>query len=170
MWPDDNKIVENTKGFTVIRDTREQKNKGWFWEPGNRCCGTIEDTLKTGDYTIKGAESFLRIERKASVAEIATNLSESRFPAFLERFSQFKNGFMICECSFDDVMMFPVGSNIPKHMWPKIEMKGKFLRKKLAEIQLKYHLNIIWAGNASNAWDMADSIFKRVYDDILKGK
>lgn len=170
MWPDDNKIVENTKRFTVIRDTREQKNHGWFWEPSDRCNGTVEEPLKTGDYTIKGAESLLRIERKASVAEIATNISESRFPKFLERFKEFPHAFLVAECSFEDIMMFPVNSTIPKHMWHKIEMKGKVLRKKLAEIQLKYNLNIIWAGNQHNAWEMVDSIFKRVYDDISKGK
>lgn len=170
MWPDANEIIENTEGFTVIRDTREQKNHGWTWQASERCAGMIEKALPTGDYTILGAEKTLCIERKASVSEIANNLSEKRFPKFLERFSKFEHAFLIAECSFDDVMKFPTNSNVPVYLWDKLLMKGKLLTKKITEIQLKYNLNIIWAGNQHNAWTMADSIFKRVYDDISKRK
>lgn len=168
MWPDANEIIKNTEGFTVIRDTREQN--GWIWEPNDRCAGMIDKTLPTGDYTIVGAESTLCIERKASVSEIANNLSEKRFPKFLDRFSKFKYAFLIAECSFEDVIKFPTNSNVPVYLWDKLYMKGKLLIKKITEIQLQYNLNIIWAGSPSNGRLMADSIFKRVYDDISKSK
>jgi len=168
MWPDDNKLVEDTKRFTVIRDTREHENQGWFWEPNDRCNGTIEACLKTGDYTIKGAEEFLCIERKASVAEIANNFSEKRFPAFLERFAQFKHKFLVAECSFTDVMMFPVGSSVPKNKWPYVQMKGKVLLKKIAEMQLQHGINVIWAGNSTNGWEFVNTIFKRIHEDLHK--
>jgi hypothetical protein len=36
-------------GYMVIRDTREQD--GWEFTPSQNCAGTMDATLKTGDYT-----------------------------------------------------------------------------------------------------------------------
>ena len=64
------------KNYTVIKDTREQD--GWIFAPYDRCEGMEVDTLHTGDYTLKGFEDIVCVERKASVSEIATNLGKKK--------------------------------------------------------------------------------------------
>ena len=57
--------------FTVIRDTREKKDHGWWFEEDAYCAGTEVVKVNIGDYTIKDKENLLCIERKESVAELA---------------------------------------------------------------------------------------------------
>ena len=64
--------------YTVIQDTREQD--GWFFSPYDKCEGMERSTMLTGDYTLKGYEDVVCIERKASVAEIAMNLGKKKKP------------------------------------------------------------------------------------------
>ena len=165
IWPEElDNIQDDGQRFTVLRDTREHENNGWYWKANDRCAGTIDIALKTGDYTLKGFEDVLAIERKASVAEIAHNLTEKRFPKVLERLSKFKHSFIVVECSFQDVLNYPIGSAIPKHKWPDIRLKGDSLLRKLFEAQVQFGTNIIWAGSIENAWTAVYCIFKRVYE------
>lgn len=62
--------------YTVIQDTREQK--GWYFSEYDKCNGMEQGSLKTGDYTLKGFEDMVCIERKFSVEEIATNLGKKK--------------------------------------------------------------------------------------------
>ena len=49
-----------TNRFTVIRDTREKKGHGWFFEDdGSYCEGTSISKLDVGDYSIDGLEHML---------------------------------------------------------------------------------------------------------------
>ena len=57
--------------FTVIRDTREKKGHGWWFDESSHCTGTEVKKLDVGDYSIKGREEIVCIERKESVSEIA---------------------------------------------------------------------------------------------------
>ena len=85
--------------FVVIRDTREHKNKGWYFKESEFCQGMVEKKLDTGDYSIEGLEDVLCIERKASVSEIAANLVDKRFDRELDRMESFKYRFLILEFS-----------------------------------------------------------------------
>jgi hypothetical protein len=66
--------------IVIIRDTREKENKGWDFhgedkKPGKvQILGTEEIVLNAGDYSIKGHEDLVRIERKQGFAEMFTNL------------------------------------------------------------------------------------------------
>lgn len=144
--------------FTIIVDTREQQP----WEFGLHV--TSKEKLDTGDYSIKGLEHLLTIERKKSVSEIANNITESRFKDVLNRMSQIPYKFMLFEFDLEDVYSFPVGSDIPKKLWDKIKISPKYLLKYLTELQLNYGIHIIYCGDASNAEKMAVSIMKRVYE------
>ncbi len=50
--------------FMIIRDTREQKGKGWKFRASANCLGVEEIKLDVGDYAIKGLEDTIMIERK----------------------------------------------------------------------------------------------------------
>ena len=148
----------NKDPFTIIIDTREQIP----WEFGFH--NTAKKKLDTGDYSIEGFENILAIERKKSVSEIATNLSEPRFKDVLERLSKINHAYMVFEFSLDEVYDFPVGSDIPKKMWDKLRISGNYIIKRLIEIQLEYKIQIIFCGDPDNAERFSASIMKRIYE------
>jgi hypothetical protein len=148
----------NQDPFTIIIDTREQIP----WEFGFH--NTAKKKLDTGDYTIEGFENILAIERKKSVSEIATNLSESRFSDVLDRLSKIKHPYMVFEFSLDEVYSFPVGSDIPKKLWDKLRISGNYIIKRLIEIQLKYNIQVVFCGDSDNAEKFSVSLMKRIYE------
>lgn len=150
--------------ITVIRDTRERKGNGYYWEENDWCDGHINQKLDVGDYSLVGYEDVLMIERKATSAELAINCNEARFDRELEKFDQFKYAFIICEFSLDDIVNFPLNSGIPEKRWSQLKVTSKFLMRKIAEYQVKYNIKILLCGNKVNAWNMVNSIFKRVIE------
>lgn len=148
--------------FKVICDSREQE--GWQF-PGMEI-----RALKTGDYTIEGYENDFVIERKGTVKEFCQNLCQKRFERELERLEGYAFPFIFLEFDFDKLLLFPEGSGIPRHIWPKLKVNPKFLLKRLAELQMKYKTKILFVGNYGK--QMAMSLFYRVIDDraiIQKG-
>jgi len=84
------------KKMTLLVDTREKKPwkiKGFY---------SKRLKLDTGDYTIEGYEKIIRIERKASIAELHLNLI-GHWDAFLastKRLSKFPIHFLIITDTF----------------------------------------------------------------------
>jgi hypothetical protein len=144
--------------FKVIIDTREQQP--WIFERT-----TAENKkLDTGDYSVEGYENILCIERKKSVSEIANNITESRFKDVIERMNSYKYAFLILEFNLNDIYRYPVGSNVPKHMWSKIKISSGFIIKNLLELQIKNNIKILFCDNAINASKIALSLMKKVYE------
>lgn len=65
-------------------------------------------SIKTGDYTIKGHETEIVIERKKSTGEIAQNIGSKAksFNAEIERMQSIKRRYMIFEFSPQDLVNF----------------------------------------------------------------
>lgn len=143
----------------VIVDTREKKPLNFNFE---LIKGTIPQKLDTGDYTIKGFEDMLCVERKQSVTEIAINFTEQRFTRELERMSKFPYSFLLCEFSMDDVRMYPVGSDIPRDKWPSIRIRGPYLVRRFVEMAMQYKVVPLFCGSREGVEAVAYSIFKRV--------
>jgi len=158
--------TKNVPKYTVIKDTREKD--GYFFKEYDRCEGMVVETMKTGDYTLKGMEDTLCIERKASTAEIAMNLGKKKkpFQAEMERMQDFKYAFVVCEFSLDDIINFPENSGIPKRQQKRVRVTGKYMLKALIEFQLWYNTKIIFCGSKYNAFLITNSIFKRVNELI----
>lgn len=142
----------------IIIDTREQQP----WEFSR--CATASKKLDTGDYSLEGYEHLLCIERKKSVGEIANNIVEKRFKDVIQRMTNYKYAFFIMEFSMDDVLSYPIGSNVPRKMWDKLRVSSGFILKVLLEIQLKYNIKILFCGDASNASKVAQSLMTKVYE------
>lgn len=154
-------------GYTVLRDTQEQQ--GWFFSETSYCDGTVEIKLPTGDYTLRGYETLLTIERKGSSGEFARNVVENRFERELKRMDDFAHGFMVLEFTMADLVNFPRNSGIPSHLWPKLKTTSYFIVKRFIEFQMQYKTKIILAGKYGK--DVASSIFKRTieyYDNQAK--
>ena len=148
--------------YHVIKDTREQD--GWIFNPYDKCTGMDIGTLHTGDYTLKGFEELVCIERKACASEIAMNLGKKKgaFEAEIQRMRDFPFSFVICEFDMDDVLKYPEGSRVPRHLRQKVKVTGKYLLKTLLEFQLYYDTKIVFCGNKNNAFLVCNSLFKRL--------
>ena len=123
----------------------------------------IHENVKTGDYTIRGMEDIICIERKKSVAELAGNSTEARFKRELERMSKIKHSFLVLEFSYFDIDIYPEGSDIPKSKWKKLKIKGPFIMGFLASIQLEYGINVLMCGNRRYAEFNTYKLLERVW-------
>lgn len=151
--------------FSIIQDTREKHP--WRLDWYKQCKSQIIRGLSTGDYTVEGYEDLICIERKRSTGELCTNLGTEadRFYKELERMSAFEYKFIVCEFPISNLDIFPKNSGIPKYMWKKLHMNGKFIKKRLIEwanffdIELVFCLDMIIAQTATI----------NIITDILKG-
>lgn len=148
--------------FTIIRDTREQPDNGWIFEPSEYCNGTEIGTLKTADYSIKGLVDIFAIERKRNTSEFAKNITESRFENELDRLNKILHAFVVLEFDFSDIMLFPMNSGIPKFKWPHLRITSQFILKKFNDYQVKYdNIKFIFGGNMAK--HLVEDLCKRVY-------
>jgi len=141
----------------ILRDTREQNP--WQFENAEAA------SLKTGDYTLRGLEDKLCIERKGCVEELAGNLGRDfeRFKRELERMRAFPHRFIICEFSFFDVATYPQSCSSRKAR-EAAKMSGKFLVKRLSELQTEYDVHIMFFDSRDEAMMYVESLMKRVYE------
>lgn len=152
--------------YEVIRDTREQN--GWFFEESNDCFGTTVDTLKTGDYSLRGIEKLFTIERKGKCQEFAQNITQERFANELERLDDFAHPFLFLEFSFKDVMNFPANQGIPLFLQKKIKIRPEFILSKILDYNIKHKTKIILVG--THGKDAAKALFRKMvfkYQDLI---
>lgn len=148
-------MIQNNE-FTIIIDTREQQP--WLFDHYT----TASKKLDTGDYSIEGLENLVAIERKKSVSEFANNITESRFKDVILRLSSIKHSFLLMEFDLEDILIYPVGSNVPKKMWDKIKISPSFIIKHILELQMNHNIKVIFCGDSDNAEKMAEFILKKV--------
>src|SRR5690606_144383 len=141
------------KKFTIVCDSREKPNHRWNLEQFNDDCfdQIVVDKLDTGDYTIGQLRNLMAIERKKSPSEVAGNISEKRFADCINRMAKLKYKFIILEFSIDDVLKYPVGSNIPRRVWSKIKVGSSHILGFLTHLSVKHGIHVIWAGDRDNA-------------------
>jgi len=143
--------------FHIIIDTREQQP--WSFEHMEKSVSKLD----TGDYSLKGLEDIFCIERKGSISEFANNITEKRFQDVVDRLSKVKYAFLLLEFDLEDVLIYPVGSTVPKKMWGKLRVTPKFLLKHLIELQILHNIKVIFCGDSSNAETMALSLMRKIY-------
>lgn len=130
-------MPKEKKSFTIIQDTREKKP--WTFQ----ATGSVQDVkvskLDTGDYSVEGMEDIFMVERKASVDEVFMNLGVQwvRFEKEMERAQSFKYKYLVIEATMREVYR---GSRYSK-------MSGRFIMARLVHLQLKYDVQVIFAGS-----------------------
>ena len=147
--------------FNIIIDTREKEP--WTFT-SSQITGVVHEKLDTGDYSIQGLEDMFCIERKHGPAEFANNAVSSRFMDVIRRMENYRYRYIIFDCSMSDMVNYPVGSSIPKAKWGKLKVKGQYMIKFISELQTKYKIPVMFAGNKSNAVLMATQLMKRAYE------
>ena len=148
--------MTNYNDFTIIVDTREQQP--WSFDHYVKA----NKKLDTGDYSIEGLEHVLAIERKKSVCEFANNITESRFKDVVKRLSEIKHSFILLEFDLEDILIYPVGSSLPRRLWDKIKISPSFIMKHILELQLYHNIKVVFCGDSDNAEKMAEYILKKV--------
>lgn len=143
--------------FTVVIDTREQQP----WSFDNYAKANRK--LDAGDYSIEGLENILAIERKKSVNEIANNITEPRFKDAIARLAQLKYSFLLLEFDIENVLNYPIGSDLPRRLWDKVKISPAFLMKNVLEWEMNHNIKVIFCGSSSNAELVAEYILKKVY-------
>ena len=150
--------------FKVIKDTREKKGHGWWFDESAYCVGTEVTKVDIGDYTIEGLEHVLCIERKESVSEFAGNCGEKRFFRDLEKMATFPHAFLLFEFNWADIERYPHGSGIPKKVWPSLRIKGKYMQRVISSIKIDYGVHVIACGDKRRAEEIAMLIMRKVYE------
>jgi len=144
--------------FHIVIDTREQHP--WVFEHMEKSISKLD----TGDYSLRGLENIFCIERKGSVSEFANNITEKRFKDVTDRLAHIKHAFLLLEFDLEDILIYPVGSTVPKKMWDKLRITPKFILKHINELQILYNIKVIFCGDASNAEKMALSLMRKIYE------
>ena len=91
---------------TILVDTREQtpwEFESVYFHGEKRTFPTRRATLKSGDYTLEGLESFAAIERK-SLTDFLSSITRGRdrFKREMERLADFRSKAIIVEQPLDD--------------------------------------------------------------------
>lgn len=156
--------------YTVIKDTREQN--GYYFPTNYICAGCVNHKLDTGDYTIKGLEDKLCIERKGCVEELAINLGHKKYPFMreIERMTKFPHKFIVLEFSLEDLLKFPEDTRIPVKQQEALKITGRYMIKCLIEFQLYENINVLFCGDKFNAFVAVCSIMKRVNEMYTVGR
>jgi ERCC4-type nuclease len=118
------------EGFVLIVDSREQTNL--FSKPQKGLLIT-RDTLKYGDYSVRGFESQIGIERK-NVMDLFQSLGKERdrFKRELEGLSKFHRKWIVVEGTEDEILSF---QNYTK-------MHPSSIRQSLVSIEIRLGIGI----------------------------
>jgi hypothetical protein len=148
--------------FLVVRDTREKEGKGWWFAASTRCAGTLNEKLDTGDYSLKGLEHLVCVERKGSASEFVGNLSEARFTRELDRMANFAYAVVILEFDYEELAqwhtMHPKMKRVPKFWTQPGVIESMFWR-----VASKYpNVHFLFAGRHGKT--AANSLFKRIFE------
>lgn len=163
------KAVKECVPCVVLRDVREVgKPKAWDFPSSSFCAGVSDVTLMTGDYTIRGFEEYVSIERKGDVNDFVNSMATKRFKEELSRMSDVAHAFVVLEFPMEDLENWPMSSG--KNPW--IQKKLPFQTRGAAtsaylELKLGYpYVDFTFAGSCGRK--LAGSIFRRVVEAYAK--
>lgn len=148
---------------SLIVDTRE-KNP-WDWESDDAFGEVIYTKLDGGDYSLRGLENILVIERKATVDELFVNFTKDRerIKAEFERLKDHKFRILVVEETCDDVLnpyKYYVNKKKINRKSPK--MPVAVVASGLTNLMLEHNVHVIFGGGRSQA--MVRGILLRAWE------
>lgn len=126
-------------GFCLIQDTREQK--GLFQKPPKGLM-IVRDTLTVGDYSVKGFENEIVVERK-SIPDLYNSLFSDweRELKKLCRISEYKRKWLVVEGSEDETLCWQLHSGVHPNS----------MRARLCAIDIRLGIPIVYCCTRHNA-------------------
>lgn len=154
--------MKTEKKFTIVKDTREKKGKGWMFRASANCHGMEREKLDVGDYAIKGLEDIIMIERK-TFGDLWGTLGRSdnyrRFLREMERAKNHKVKYLIVEAT--------LGQISKGYKFSKVHPNN--IHAKLVSLQVKHNVHIIFAGTEKIAVRYARKLMEKLYRYHLDG-
>lgn len=137
----------------IIQDTREQ-NPWWFMND------VKVQKLDCGDYTTSLLWDVLRVERKATTAELYLNLgkkvNKERFYRELDKLKKFPHAYIVCEFPEHYLHTFPDNSGMPRSAVAQLKMTSKYLRRLVHEVN--EIIPVVFAGSKREAEKYFESL------------
>ena len=145
----------------IIRDTREKKE--YFTFSSFADVSVIQKKVDVGDYTIRGHENRITVDRKRNTGELQINFGQqsARFQKEFERMACMERAYFVCAFPYSDLDIFPVNSGIPKKTWKYLRVNGRFLKRKIHEIEEQYkNISFVFCDDAISAEQVTYKIFQ----------
>jgi ERCC4-type nuclease len=142
--------------FVIVKDTRERKGLDFNLYVENF-------KLDVGDYSIKGLEHILFIERKGCLAEFYQNCIQKRFWKELDRAKEHKYKYLILEFSLSDIENLPYSLNLPKKIWAKMKISPKYIMSCVSRIQYDYEVIVLFVENREKSKQVMLDIMSRIH-------
>ena len=141
------------KDYTIIVDSREQKP---YFNKNIEVKG-----LKTGDYSIKGYENKICIERKSLIDLFGTlGAGNKRFKKELERAQELDYFAIIIDGTFRQVRDKDFEGSYHS------KMKGYIINKILFTLIVKYNIHVFFGGDRKQS----KSIIKQIFDAYIRNE
>lgn len=135
--------------FQIICDTREQIPYLFS--------GMERKALKTGDYSIKGMESLICIERKSKVdIFMCCGHGRDRFERELERMQEYEYAAIVIESSLSEMTKQPAYTR----------MNPKSVINSLLAWSIRYNTHVFFADNR----DLAQNLVYRILEKFYLGR
>lgn len=150
--------LKQTPPIVVIRDDRE-KNP-WDEEYLGPGFSVVTARLQTGDYTIKGMQDLVAIEKKSSWDEIAIDISKVKyrenFVNMLRRMKQYPVRILVVESDMGKISM--AGLKYTPHI-TSYSVQGWVLN-----ICLEYGIQLLPVGSRHRAKHTIAELFRRIHE------
>jgi ERCC4-type nuclease len=145
--------------ITILVDDREKKG----WKLNEDKYKTVRIRLAVGDYTIKGYEDRVCVEKKSGLDEFIQNISgahRERFKRFLTKMSKFEYKILIIE---DDLGRTRAALNSLK----RTSLTEDSVYHWVTEIMVKYGITVLFSGrSASASKKVVNAVFDRILDNL----
>jgi len=145
--------------FLIIRDTREQRGKGWSFRASANCFGMEKKKLDVGDYAIGGLESVIMVERK-TLGDLWNTLGRTdnykRFLKEMDRAKDHKLKYLVIEATLSEV----------NNGYKFSKVSPANIHAKLISLQVKHNVHIVFAGRQ----DVARAWVRKLFDKLFRYK
>ncbi len=143
----------------IIIDSREREP--FKFRASSTCDGYEIAKLDAGDYSIKGFENLITVERKNSIIELCGNLGKNRvrFEAELERMKSIKFRYVIVEDHWASIFQYK------KHT----TLSGPTILGSILAFNLKYGVQFIFAGDRKQAQQITRNLLIKAYNYRMDG-
>lgn len=156
------KKKSKSANFTILCDDRERKpwsflSERWKMETKR---------LRVGDYTIKGFENKIALEKKSGLAELFMNLSASKRPAFerfLKRLSKFPVKCIVVEQPLTNGAVYSTLNILRKKSNGKIKLIPDSIFYLTSKVAIEYNISLIFTDKTS-----VKSIVPQLFEDGYK--
>lgn len=145
----------------IIKDTREKT--GYNFRRSPTCAGMEVSKLDTGDYSIKGMEHIVCVERK-SISDLYLSLGKNkeRFMREVDRMQEIPYRFIVIDGTLDETMK---GNRFSK-------LTSKYISSFLFKLQLIYGIHVLFLGKGEKGREFVRELLikaHRLYEEGALG-